>query len=170
MYTNFEPIGEVIKTVARKTPSGTAYKRGIAFGEHATDPNAAILATGTNFAGFVTRDTVLSPRDLREFLHPDHLLETPTIAGEMATLKDYNEIEAEGADHLVLDGTGAINSSAVVGTKLSFNAGRLRVAQEGENYYFIITANSAVASSQFANRNGALRIRARRADGLIPTP
>lgn len=169
MYTNFEPIGEITKAVSLKTPSGNAYPRGTAFGNHATDPNAAILATGTNFAGFVTRDTVLLPRNLREFLHPNAILETPTIAGEMATLEDYNEIEAEGADYLVLDGTGAINSSAVVGTKLSFNAGKLRVAQEGENYYFEVTANSAVASSQFASRNGALRIRARRTSGLIPT-
>ena len=46
--------------------------------------------------------------------------------------------------------------------------GKLRVAAEGEKFYFELTANSAVASSGFPNRNGALRIRARRRDGMVP--
>lgn len=166
--TDFEPIGESLKRVARKTPADTAYKRGIAFGAHNTDPESAVLAQDDRFEGFVTRDVVTAPRDLREFLHPDAYMEIPTLAGEMSTLEDYNEIEAEGAGYLKLADTGAIDATSVVGTPLTFENGKLRVAAEGEKFYFELTANSAVASSGFPNRNGALRIRARRRDGMVP--
>lgn len=167
---NFEPIGQCTRRVHRKTPTGADYKRGIAFGDDNTDPEKAALAGSTKFEGFLSRDAVQA-RSLRDLLHPDSLLESPTISGEMATLEDFDEIEAEGTDFLVLTGTGVINSSAGVGTKLGFDGnGKLRVAQPGDNYYFEVTANSAVSSSAFPSRNGELRIRARRTSGHIPSP
>ncbi len=165
--TNFEPIGECIKKVARKTPAGLVAPRGLAFGAHPTDPEACVLAQAGIFEGFVTREVVLE-RTLRELYMPETYFETPTVAGSMGTLDLYNEIEAEGAAYLVLSGAGLIGADAVVGTLLTFTDGKLRVADEGEVYYFEITANSAVVGGMFNSRNGELRIRARYTSGGVP--
>jgi len=127
--------------ISRKIANAAA--RGIAYGSHASDPASADLAGGTNFLGFVTRDVVAGGPVLADHVFPGRL-ELPFTAGDECSLCKADEIEVEGdlnnGGMLTTSGTGAITGGSSVGAALSFNNGKLRAAQGGDQVFYRLSA------------------------------
>lgn len=92
-------------------------------------------ATGTR-AFFLERD-VLSEADfntgaLQRALLPMDTLLSPEKVGTFVTARAAQEIEVESLDLVLTSGTGAISSGTAAGTELSFDRGKLRVKQSGD--------------------------------------
>ena len=136
--------------------TGTA-KRGTALGAHATDVEAAALAQGTNFLGFLTRDVSADGPSLESRVLP--LLEQAFKSGLEVSLQKADEIECEGTDYIQTTGGAAIGSATPVGTLLSFKDGKWQVAQTGEVAFGTLTGNSGLGGSTLPSENGGLRIR-----------
>ncbi len=124
--------------------SEAALPRGTFLTRSDADPTLGVAATD-HYLGVNTRAVVTS-RDPLDLLQPLGL-ELPVVArvgstgdGGMVSLVRVLEGEAEGADHLVLSGTGLISSGTAVGTELGIFGGKLRVAQEGDVAFFRLTA------------------------------
>jgi len=138
--------------------------RGIALGASLSDPDAAVLATGTNFLGFLTRDVVQGGLQLADRVFGMGTRsatpvgpEAPFKDGAEVSLENGLEIEVEGPDYLY-SGTGQINHVTAVGTRLSFIDGKLRQMQTNEVAYFTLTANNLPLFDTVTQ--GQLRIRA----------
>ena len=170
MNSNFEilvPRGEPTPMVVN-----TALARGTGMNAHATIETEAIVAVPAGgFIGFLNRETSASAPGLREAIlevgnGDDGLLNAVKTGGHVSIL-DAEEFECEGTDYLAMSGTGDIDSGTAIGTELSFEGGKLREAQVGDRVWFLVTANSEVASSTLAAKNGGTRIRAKRAGGYV---
>lgn len=128
--------------------------RGTPLGAHATDPTKFVLAgtasdpaaTGSNFLGFLERDCTAAGPTLADHIYPGRL-ELPYKAGTEVSIIKAAEVEAEGTDRInVGSGTGQLNGSTVVGTKVSFRAGKFSAWVANETAYFTVSANNLEAS------------------------
>lgn len=117
-----------------------------------TTPANAALGSG-DAIGVLTRDVVSDLTVTERAVWPGRL-ELPFIVGQQGSVERLDAFEAEGTDHLVTSGTGALASNTALGTKLSVYGGKVRVAQTGDREMFrlreILTPEEA----------GALRIAA----------
>lgn len=111
-----------------------AAPRGTAIQVDTTTPANGALATA-DYVGFLTRDVVASLDVSERAIWPGRL-ELPTLVGEQATLERADAIEVEGADYIVLSGTGAITGGTTLGTELSFAGGKLRQKQASDRAIF----------------------------------
>jgi hypothetical protein len=110
--------------------------------QHPTTANTLIKASGVK--GFnLTRD-IKTQAEVEAQLILDNAFPKgapviqPQIVGGAASASKTLEIEAEGADLLLLSGTGAISSGTAAGTELSTNLGRLAVKQSGQEVAAIL--------------------------------
>lgn len=122
-----------------------AAPRGLALGAHASDAESFSLAQHNNFLGFLTRDVVVGGLTLTDRVFGRTSAdpvgpEGPFTAGEEVSLEKAYEIEAEGAEYLVLSGTGEITSGTTVPQSCSFVDGKLRITQSGEVVNATLTA------------------------------
>jgi hypothetical protein len=140
-------------------------KRGTAIGASLTDSEAGVIATGTNFLGFLARNLAQGGLQLSDRIFGMGATgsggavgpEAPFVDGEEVSLENAAEIECEGPDYLY-SGTGQINQATAVGTRLSFIDGKLRQVQSNEVAYFTLTANNLELNDSTVS--GELRIRA----------
>ncbi len=137
-------------------------KRGIPVGVDPNNPEGFILAGPNNFVGHLTRRVVIGGLTLSDRIFGVTSavpvgLESPFVDGAEVTAELAQTIEAEGSDYLLNSGTGLINSSTPVPSKLSFNNGRLSVAQANETPFYLLVANNLDATDGVS-----LRIRAER--------
>lgn len=139
--------------------------RGTAFGAGATAGTLA-LATPGNFIGFSVRDMNLTGLSLAYYLGIEgpqgagtdpEMDWAPAKSGEELALAAADEYEAEGPDHLLLSGTGQLSSGTAVGTRIEFNNGKARVAQNEYDTEYIVAAQLTAKDS-----DNSFRIRFRR--------
>ena len=130
--------------ISRKYASAAV--RGLALGAHASDPESAALAGGTNFIGFLTRAVQVGGPVLADHVYPGRL-ELPFNAGDEVSLCKADEVELEdkllvgtATTRLVTSGTGAISTSTSVGAELSFTSGKVYVKQSGDITYYTLSA------------------------------
>ena len=143
--------------------------RGIALGGSTTTSGYFDLASPTNFIGHLTRRICIGGLSLSDRVFgvtsPVPVgVESPFQDGLEVSLERAEEIEAEGYSPGVgpsgvglylYSGVNMITGSTPVGTGLTFQSGLLRVAQSGENSFYVLTANNLTPVN-----TGALRIRA----------
>jgi hypothetical protein len=102
-----------------------------------TGENTFILATN-KANGFLTRASRvgagLTDSELAFPASPTggETLETPFEAGKPGSIEKATELELEGLDYINATGTGAVTSTTVAGTKLSFLNGKVCEAQTGQ--------------------------------------
>jgi len=133
--------------------------RGVAFEESAT-PDTAQLATGASpILGFVTRNIMKGGPQLADSIYPGRI-DLPTVAGQEASFEYAEEVEAEGTDYICGTGARGLDNTTVVGTKLSFDAGRFCKATTGQLAEFQLVGQITPKDS-----GNACRIRARRLAG-----
>ena len=130
--------------------------RGLAMGYDTSDNTKLVPATGTNFTGHLQRAVVSDGATLEERVF-NNGMEYAYEMGGQCSVRDAVVIEAEGDDLLVTSGTGALSDSTSVGTALSFNDGKLRVAQAGDETFYRVAAADLTPQV-----SGNVRIRARR--------
>jgi hypothetical protein len=149
-------LHEVLRSKAGQTLSGIlpalAYPNGQALKIGSRDAGTGaitfVLAEG-KCDGFMTRASALStsgrtttdgnPRTDTEILY-DQLLESPFLAGNEGSVERAEALELEGVGHIMTSGTGSIGTGTSTGSKLSFTAGRIRVAQTGDIAQFELVA------------------------------
>jgi len=136
--------------------------RGLALGQHPTDPDSFTLANGQSFLGHLTRRVTIGGLTLSDRVFGVTSatpvgLESPNKDGDAMSLERAEEIECEGPNYIMTSGTGAITSGTTVPQNLSFTTGRLRIAQAGENVVYTLTANNLTPTD---DGNNDLRIRA----------
>lgn len=99
--------------------------------------NAVVAARAANgkFYGFTTQAVASGAPSYQELLIPQECPKTAAL-NDHVTVEHWAEFEAEGADYLLLAGTGQIAAGTPVDTPLTYyvNSGVavLRVAQTGE--------------------------------------
>lgn len=136
--------------VSPNTPGTVIYPRGTAAGaagggyQSTQDILAAVLASGNNFLGFLTRDVADQGPSLFEVDIPTNPLALPFTAGLECTLEKADEVECESSLYIQTSGTGAITASTALGTNLSFTNGKFYVAQSGDTAFFELTGNSGL--------------------------
>jgi hypothetical protein len=109
---------------------------------HPTIANTLMKASNTK--GFCLTRDIMAQADVEAalitnavFPHGAPIIQ-PQIIGGAASASRCLEIEVEGADLLLLSGTGAISSGTAAGTELSTNLGRLAVKQSGQEVAAIL--------------------------------
>lgn len=118
----------------------SAAVRGTPLGAHATDGESFALAGPKNFMGFLERDCTVEGPTLADHIYPGRL-ELPYKAGYEVSVIKASEFEAEGTDYLLLSGTGYLSSTTAVGTPITVENGKLRVAVLGtDNPYWTVSA------------------------------
>ncbi len=120
-----------------------AVLEGVALQESTTNPGVAELADGTIPAGgFVNRAVAVGvPTPTYAELAGQGAsmpLESPYQAGHEGSLEDAEEVEAEGADHILGTGGDAITSSTAIKTRCSFRAGKFCVAQTNQYVEYML--------------------------------
>ena len=93
-----------------------------------TNPANLALASGTR--AFVLERDIVDEIPLEETVFGLHI-KTPVKKGTEATARRVKLLEVEGAERIVVSGTGAITTGTAAQTGLEWNAGKLRVAQAG---------------------------------------
>lgn len=132
--------------------------RGLAMMRDLTTPTNAVPAnpnasTPGSFLGFLTRavvdggPTVIQRAQLFGDTPYVKELELPFASGQECSLDLADAVIAEGIDHIVGSGTGAITNSTPLGTRCSFKNGRFYEAQSGDDVLYALTDSSAVAGS-----------------------
>ncbi len=98
-----------------------------------------VLAQGQS-DGLMTRDSRSFPglTDTEQLM--GFGLETPFLAGSDGSLEHAHELEVEGTDYIKTTSTGAITAETPLETDLSFDGGKLYVAQEGDTAQFRLKA------------------------------
>lgn len=114
---------------------------GLAQSAAAEDGDYCLLAQGTlAFMGHLTRDIDETGDTIADHVFAGRL-ERPFKFGASVGIEAAIEIEAEGEDHLLLTGTGAITDALTAGTALlSFKDGKLYIAQEGDTPFYVLSA------------------------------
>jgi hypothetical protein len=162
LRTRGEPISRTYAAVA---------VRGLAVASHATDAAQSIAAGPAGFLGFLVQEVKAAGPGLREAVHnvgnDDTGIRNAVKAGGAVTIQDADMVEIEGSDYLDAADPGAIDALTAIETELTFEAGKFSEAALGNRVYFVVTANSAVASSTLAAKNGGIRIIAKRVGDYV---
>lgn len=112
--------------------------RGTAIG-YGPDIDTGLLAQGSGFVGFMTRDLTDQGATLTELYIPQNPLALPNQSGTAVGLEKAEEVQCAGVSYILTSGTGAISLGTPQGTKLSFKDGRFYVAQLGDVPYYTLT-------------------------------
>jgi hypothetical protein len=110
-------------------PRGTGFQV-----DPANDLNL-ILANGTS--GHQLERDVVAALTLQDIAFPDGYVK-PYALGATVSARRVTRMQIEGTDVILTSGTGAVSGATPVNTALSYSAGRLRVAQGGDETAFII--------------------------------
>lgn len=155
--------------ISRIFSTAAAVPKSLGFAEHGTNVDDCKLCGPTDvFLGFNTRPIVTSDSGLiPATIFPGSLARpfvAPTAAPNAISLEDPDEIEVDSTDEagtamLQASGARALSGSTAVGTKLTFENGKLAAAQSTERCWYIVTAQLTPVVT------GNFRIRARRLYG-----
>lgn len=145
--------------------------RGLALGAHATDATQLAVAGPKNFIGFLCRNVIAGGISDADRLYggreSDTVVgpESPVAVGKYASVRQADEIEAEGSALVLTSGTGALSSATAIGQALSFepNSGKIRIAQSGDVVFLTLSAVLVAAEDIFDTDSNSFRIRATRA-------
>ena len=130
--------------------------RGVAFQESSTSGTAE-LADGTlPIVGFVTRQTLITGPVLGDSIYPGRI-ELPFTGGQEGSFEYGEELEAEGSTYL----DAAITAGTALKSRLSFVAGKFKVAVTGQYSEFILVAKPTPEVV------GNVRIRVQKIEGVL---
>lgn len=129
-----------------------ACAKGTAIQHSATDSTKGIHCYGHGFLGFTTQKVSADgPQTQLEYMAaiPNYYLDTDAITGSAVTLEDPLEVELEGADLVMQSGTNAISDATAVQTPLSFEEGKVCVAESGvETLYNLVAILTAETTGE----------------------
>lgn len=109
--------------------------RGTGYQVDPTDASKLILADKTS--GHQLERDVVAALTLADIAFPEGYIK-PYVVGATVSARRVTRMEIEGSDVILTSGTGAVSGATAVNTALSYSAGRLRVAQGGDETAFII--------------------------------
>jgi hypothetical protein len=127
-----------------------------AVGQLSTDREKSTPAAGRNFVGHLKTAVVDGGATLAQIVLPNQF-DLPEPTGYPAAVERWHEFECEGADHLVQTGTGAIAADQAVFTRLAHVAGKLRVAQAGDEATHELIENLDPESGEAGDRRIVVR-------------
>lgn len=121
----------------------TPYPKGMGF--QVDDPVAGTLKLCTGQAGFQLQRDMVSAADwnaeqISRSVGLGSYFEPPYLVSGTVACRRVTRMEIEGSDVLLTSGTGSLSGTTAVDTALGYFAGKLRVAQSGNETAFILRA------------------------------